>query len=408
MIVAMTCANLSWAQYYSPDVEIDGIYYAIEEYNDYSVYYDYEYYVKYEGGFAVVTPPAEGHYQGTLTIPSSIIYKGRLFPVAEIAEGAFSGSEKLSLVSLSKSIVVIGTAAFMDCTGLSEISIPESVMGISASSFANCVGLREMRIPASVLEIGDNSFSGCTAIEKVYFEDNDEAIYVGSNFGNPSDKSRNVTRSDDDERGLFNDCPLTEVHFGRDMSHSGDCAPFQNITTLKTVTFGPKVTKIRRHAFEGCSSLRSVSLPDGLSLINKWAFKGSGLQSVTLPSTVREIWDEAFADCLSLTTVTSFINIPFNLDESVFQLTGNYSPDLMYQVITLRVPQGRKVLYANTEGWKKFVNIEEFDAADVNDIQVGVPAESVRYSLSGHRQQGGKGLHIVRRQDGSTLKVIAK
>ena len=65
---------------------------------------------------------------------------------------------------------------------------------------------------------------------------------------------------------------------------------------------------------------------------------------------------------MSLYSVTSLINLPFKLDETAFQYTGNdYSNDIIYMAATLYVPRGRTAMYSNVEGWKKFMNITETD-----------------------------------------------
>ena len=52
--------------------------------------------------------------------------------------------------------------------------------------------------------------------------------------------------------------------------------------------------------FCGCRSLRTVSFPDGLQEIGLRAFEDSGLESVTLPSSVRVIRQGAFRKCRRL------------------------------------------------------------------------------------------------------------
>lgn len=57
-------------------------------------------------------------------------------------------------------------------------------------------------------------------------------------------------------------------------------------------------------------SIKSVIVPDGIEIIDRWAFKSMyTLQSVHLPSTIKEIRLEAFAGCGSLTS----INFPESL-----------------------------------------------------------------------------------------------
>ena len=83
----------------------------------------------------------------------------------------------------------------------------------------------------------------------------------------------------------------------------GDNA-FYNSTNLRSVTLPNSVTLIGESAFSGCSSLTSVSLPYGLTSIGKEAFyQCTALQSITIPNTVSTIGWNAFYGCTALTDV---------------------------------------------------------------------------------------------------------
>lgn len=56
-------------------------------------------------------------------------------------------------------------------------------------------------------------------------------------------------------------------------------------------------------AFEGCTNLAYITLPDSLWHIGYDAFWGTGLRSVTIPENAVQISGGAFADCTALTTV---------------------------------------------------------------------------------------------------------
>ena len=63
--------------------------------------------------------------------------------------------------------------------------------------------------------------------------------------------------------------------------------------------------KLGRSAFEGCSSLTSLTIPSSVTSIGEFAFKGcSGLTSLTIPSGVTSIGYSAFEGCSSLTSLT--------------------------------------------------------------------------------------------------------
>lgn len=88
---------------------------------------------------------------------------------------------------------------------------------------------------------------------------------------------------------------------------------FNWCSSLTSIVIPEGVTSIGDYAFDGCSSLISIEIPSNVSSIGKSAFSFcSFLTSIEIPSSVRWIGESAFSYCCSLTSIeipSSVINI---------------------------------------------------------------------------------------------------
>mgnify|MGYP006873233086 CR=1 FL=1 len=133
---------------------------------------------------------------------------------------------------------------------------------------------------------------------------------------------------------------------------------------------------------------------------------------MTIPSSVTSIGKDAFSYCTGLTSVTSLIQDPFEIEESVFQY---YDEDWNshFTSATLYVPKGTKGKYETTPSWNEFKTIIELDdeTTSVEAIANGGSEATVteRYALGGQWVSGQqRGLNIVRMSDGTVRKVLVK
>lgn len=84
----------------------------------------------------------------------------------------------------------------------------------------------------------------------------------------------------------------------------GDNA-FYGESDLKTVTFPDSVKRIDRFAFENCTSLKTIKLPKKIEELGYSAFSGCiSLESVTLDTKVEMLSGEVFKNCSKLKKVT--------------------------------------------------------------------------------------------------------
>ncbi|MGM9664528.1 MAG: leucine-rich repeat domain-containing protein, partial [Eubacteriales bacterium] len=79
---------------------------------------------------------------------------------------------------------------------------------------------------------------------------------------------------------------------------------FEGCSSLKSITIPYSVTGIGDKAFWYCSSLTSVTIGDSVTSIGSYAFYNcSSLTSITIPYSVTGIGDKAFWYCSSLTSI---------------------------------------------------------------------------------------------------------
>ena len=80
---------------------------------------------------------------------------------------------------------------------------------------------------------------------------------------------------------------------------------FFSCDNLTSITIPNSVKSIGHTTFCGCSSLTSINIPNGVTTIGEATFACcSKITSITIPNSVTSIGDRAFSSCSSLTSVT--------------------------------------------------------------------------------------------------------
>lgn len=199
-----------------------------------------------------------------------------------IGVSAFENDVKLERVIL-EGIQTIDSRAFYGCNLLNEIVIPDTILpvvweettdeegntiktlvsGIGKEVFMNCDGLTDLTLNS--LNLGDYMFSDCDGLVTVVLPDG-------------------LTRTPE---GIFKDCDL-----------------------LKDVTLPESLTIIGKSTFENCKTsfennlgLKTVKLPEGLTTIEDYAFRSSGIEEIIIPKNVVTIGVETFAHCQNLKNI---------------------------------------------------------------------------------------------------------
>lgn len=218
------------------------------------------------------------------------LYRGK--PVTAVGEGAFRGSKALKKVQLGKYVKTIGKGAFYSCSNLTEIIFPASLTSIGESAFQACGALLSVTFPENLKSIGESAFSYCHSFTEINL---DGIQSIGSYaFTNCENITELVIPDSITSFGnsTFSSMPgLKSVQLSSTLENMPE-SMFRYCQSLEEIKFagGGKLKSIGVNAFSGCTSLKSVVLPDGLQTIGYASFSyDTALESVTIPDTVTQV-----------------------------------------------------------------------------------------------------------------------
>lgn len=103
----------------------------------------------------------------------------------------------------------------------------------------------------------------------------------------------------------FEDCTSLESVSMPDSVKAIGSYAFECCYSIKSITISNNVTYIGDGAFQGCTSLESITIPDKVVYIGYQAFDYcTNLKSVEIPNSVNILGEGAFGDCSNLESVT--------------------------------------------------------------------------------------------------------
>jgi hypothetical protein len=258
----------------------------------------------------LVGPVDATEVAGELSIPTTIIYNGKDYPVTRIGKNAFISSSRLTgSLTIPNTVIFIGENAFLACSGLTELHLSSSLDTIGPAAFYGCKGFTgSLTIPNSVRVIETAAFYGCTGFDGTL------------TFGDG----------------------LTRI----------EKAAFYKCSGFSGLNLSDAVTSIGTSAFWGCSGLSgSLTIPNSVTMIEPNAFRNcSGFTgTLTLGSALVSIGGETFRNCSGFTEVISLATAPPTFSfEDVFE---------GFNCTTLTVPCGCIAAYENSEWHDYFATI---------------------------------------------------
>lgn len=124
------------------------------------------------------------------------------------------------------SVTWIGARAFIEAP-IRSVRFPETLVGIEAEAFLGCRRLAEIRLPSSLRIVRNDAFRGCRSLVRVDFPEG--LMEIGT-----VDPMRRSARPG----GAFEDC-----------------------TRLVDVHIPDTVVVMAKNSFKGCTNLKSIRMP---------------------------------------------------------------------------------------------------------------------------------------------------
>lgn len=224
--------------------------------------------------------------------------------VTQIREYAFQKCSSLTSITIPPLITQIGDCVFQDCSSLTSIEIPEAVSSISVSAFMGCsslesivvdsnnsvydsredcnaiiltsensivCGCKTTTIPDSVERIGQNAFYGCTGLTQLYIPA--QITFIGNE--------------------AFSYCKNIES-----IEVDGNNSHYSSPNSCNAIVITDSFSS---HLIVGCTNTDLSAIPN-LSVITPYAFDGSGVTTIFIPSTVESI--ARFSGCSDLESIS--------------------------------------------------------------------------------------------------------
>ena len=220
---------------------------------------------------------------------------------------------------LPSSVRVIEEEAFNGCYGLKKVSFQEGLEIIRHRAFWCCPGLREITFPRTLKQIGSRAFECCSMLSRVTFKN--EALFI--------------------DEYAFNETP----YYGKKLREAAEIARISR----KKQSAGMSYYNDHGDASVKFDHFTELSLPEGVTHIDHWAYCSSIIEALYLPNSLRTLGMCAFKDCRQLKTISMSPNTYCNYRIRLGAQDGIFAGCTSLEEVTLRGPLKEFTWYDATE-----------------------------------------------------------
>ncbi len=253
-------------------------------------------------------------YNGTsyeITIPPTI----NGIRISSINTNAFNYYAFRKVDFTGSNIYLINNKAFYQCTELTTVILNEGINFIGESAFEGCINLSSIIIPSSVNKIDKYAFQGCSKLSNITFNGSLPQIDIEAfnNIANNANINVNFDLWSLENRNSFKTYSNKNINFiDKNLIVSSDGTTITKyIGTSKEVIIpleinGISITEIGKNAFFSNQNLEEIYWGDlnnsksNIEKIGMYAFSNSALKSLTIPESVKYIFNEAFISCTNI------------------------------------------------------------------------------------------------------------
>jgi hypothetical protein len=331
----------------------------------------------------------------SITIPSS---------VKAIKQRAFQNCSALKTVNFSEGLESIGWAAFQYCFALESVVLPNGLKTMEGRPFKYCSSLKSVSIPGSLERVEQDAFAS-TKLTSVVIPEGVKFLGASA-FSVSSLTSVTIPKSVNEYQGdpfysanietVINMNPSPVALDGSIFSNGIANAKLYVPAGSKDAYAAADYWKDFKEIIEAAVEEEVVYIPNEeektvsvetsdksateveirpeveiegekyeVTSIGEGAFaNNTTIEKVTIPETISEIGNNAFAGCTGLKEIRVFAEEPIQLGSSTAAGTRSSGASSVFaevdvETCVLYVPAGSKEKYEQAEGWSDFKNIIE-------------------------------------------------